>query len=180
MRKPHFWNLQPVQGIVNGTSQNWQPFQGRRISRMPKTTKAIRLELTFLFPLSGNLTWRWNIPIYGIQKSCTNGWFSIARLHCWRVTIEHSRRIQAWNQSRVQHSSPMPFAGPHGCWKGTSCPCRLVEMGNGDDPRNGRNGMMGTCTETDNLGHRFSAIVPSTQFIDLVQRMMFLRMFEDS
>ena len=37
-RKPHFWNLQPFQGIVNGTSQNWQPFQGRRISRMPKTT----------------------------------------------------------------------------------------------------------------------------------------------
>ena len=24
--KPHFWNLQPFQGIVNGTSQNWQPF----------------------------------------------------------------------------------------------------------------------------------------------------------
>ena len=37
-RKPHFWNLQPFQGIVNGTSQNWQPFQGCRISRMPKTT----------------------------------------------------------------------------------------------------------------------------------------------
>ena len=35
LRKPHFWNLQPFQGIVNGTSQNWQPFQGRRISRMP-------------------------------------------------------------------------------------------------------------------------------------------------
>ena len=96
---------------------------------------------THLFiSLSGNLTWRWNIPIYGIQKSCTNGWFSIARIHCWRVTIEHSRRIQAWNQSRVQHSSPMPFAGPHGCWKRTSCPCRLVEMGNGDDPRNGMYG----------------------------------------
>jgi len=30
--------LQPFQGIVNGTSQNWQHFQGRRISRMPKTT----------------------------------------------------------------------------------------------------------------------------------------------
>ena len=28
--------MQPFQGIVNGTSQNWQPFQGRRISRMPK------------------------------------------------------------------------------------------------------------------------------------------------
>jgi len=26
------------QGIVNGTSPNWQPFQGRRISRMAKTT----------------------------------------------------------------------------------------------------------------------------------------------
>jgi len=38
-RKPHFQNLQPFQGIVNGTSQNWQPFQGRRISRMPQTTK---------------------------------------------------------------------------------------------------------------------------------------------
>ena len=38
LRKPHFWNLPPFQGIVNGTSQNWQPFQGRRISRMPKTT----------------------------------------------------------------------------------------------------------------------------------------------
>ena len=39
--KPHFWNLQPFQGIVNGTSQNWQPFQGRRISRMPKTSKKL-------------------------------------------------------------------------------------------------------------------------------------------
>ena len=38
--KPHFWNLQPFHGIVNGTSQNRQPFQGRRISRMPKTTIA--------------------------------------------------------------------------------------------------------------------------------------------
>ena len=25
LRKPHFWNLQPFLGIVNGTSQNWQP-----------------------------------------------------------------------------------------------------------------------------------------------------------
>ena len=37
-RKLHFSNLQPFHGIVNGTSQNKQPFQGRRISRMPKTT----------------------------------------------------------------------------------------------------------------------------------------------
>ena len=26
-RKPHFWNLQPFRGIVNGTSQNWQPLK---------------------------------------------------------------------------------------------------------------------------------------------------------
>ena len=37
-RKLHFSNLQPFRGIVNGTSQKKQPFQGRRISRMPKTT----------------------------------------------------------------------------------------------------------------------------------------------
>ena len=35
-RKLHFSNLQPFRGIVNGTSQKKQPFQGRRISRMPK------------------------------------------------------------------------------------------------------------------------------------------------
>ena len=35
--------MQPFQGIVNGTSQNWQPFQGRRISRMPRTTVEVML-----------------------------------------------------------------------------------------------------------------------------------------
>ena len=33
-----FSNLQPFRGIVNGTSQNMQPSQRRRISRMPKST----------------------------------------------------------------------------------------------------------------------------------------------
>ena len=37
-RKLHFSNLQPFHGIVHGTPQNMQPFQDRRISRMPKTT----------------------------------------------------------------------------------------------------------------------------------------------
>jgi len=37
-RKLHLSNLQPFQGIVNGTSQKKQPFQGRHISRMPATT----------------------------------------------------------------------------------------------------------------------------------------------
>jgi hypothetical protein len=33
----HLSHLQSFHGIVNGTSQNKQPFQGRRISCMPKT-----------------------------------------------------------------------------------------------------------------------------------------------
>ena len=42
-RNLHLSNLKPFPGIVNGTSRNKQPFQGRRISRMPKTTKMIGL-----------------------------------------------------------------------------------------------------------------------------------------
>ena len=52
-RKPHFRNLQPFQGIVNGTSQNWQPFQGRRISRMPKTTTVVMGSVCNMLPVNG-------------------------------------------------------------------------------------------------------------------------------
>lgn len=44
-RKRHFSNLQPFHRIVNGTCQNRQPFQRRRISRMPKTTLASRVTI---------------------------------------------------------------------------------------------------------------------------------------
>ena len=63
-RKPHFWNLQPFQGIVNGTSQNWQPFQGRRISRMPKTT----LRHAQMLHCAGILTYK-NWVIFGVNDA---------------------------------------------------------------------------------------------------------------
>ena len=45
-RNRHFSILQPFHGIVNGTSQNKQPFQGRRISQ------SFEMGLDLSFPMS--------------------------------------------------------------------------------------------------------------------------------
>ena len=73
-RKPHFWNLQPFQGIVNGTSQNWQPFQGRRISRLPSFIK-VKSARDFQFLGCATLSiMRGTSEIESLPNSSQNSW----------------------------------------------------------------------------------------------------------